>query len=65
MQKINTMEVISQITWELKPPFTVNLVHLVRSVCSVQPVHSIQRELSTASSLGKLDTAGLFYYWQQ
>ena len=64
MQKINTMEVTSQITSGLKPPFTVNLVHLVRSVGSVQPVHSIQRELSTASTLGirKLDTAGLFYY---
>ena len=58
MQKINTMEVTSQITWELKPPFTVNLVHLVRSVCSVQPVHSIQRELSIVrcSTLGKLDS---------
>ena len=65
MQKINTMEVTSQITWGLKPAFTVNLVHLVRSVCSVQPVHSIQRELRTVSTLGKLDTAGLFYYWQQ
>jgi len=54
MQKINTMEVTSEIIWGLKPPFTVNLVHLVRSVCSdqynrytrysgnsVQPVHSV------------------------
>ena len=65
MQKINTMEVTSQITWGLEPAFTVNLVHLVRSVCSVQPVHSIQRELRTVRTLGKLDTAGLFYYWQQ
>ena len=47
MQKINTMELTRQITWGLKPPFTVNLVHLVRSVCSVQP--------------GPLDTAGTQY----
>ena len=48
MQKINTMEVTSQITWELKPPFTVNLVHLFST-------------LGMLSTAGTLNTAGTQY----
>ena len=52
MQKINTIEVTSQIIWGLKPPFTVNLVHSVRSVCSVQPVHSVNSKQPVFSVIG-------------
>lgn len=48
MQKINTMEVTSQITWELKPPFTVNLVHF-------------NSTLGLLSTAGTLDIAGTQY----